>query len=257
MKRMRLSKSRAFWSVWLILWSAWYCVSWLAPAVKARMSSSNYAINFENINMTSGNKSNLSGSINVSDTVGQTASGQYGQLSDNPSSYVVRSGFQYLYSIIPFQFSISNTLVDLGELSPGAFSTGTTTLTVSSGGAGAYQVTAYENHPLTHTQGNATIPDTSCDSSCSETTAATWTNASAAGFGYRMTGQDVPSAFTPANTFKQFANAAINEAPQIIMSATAVGRNRTSTVTYKAAISGSQAAGNYENTIVYIATPGY
>lgn len=245
-----------FCTLWIGIWTTWYFLAWFAPLIHARMSSSNYAINLENLNITSGSKTNLSGSVHITDTVGQTGSGQYGQL--NSSGHVVRSGFQYFYSIIPFQFSLSNTMVELGELTPGSFSTGATTITVSSGGAGAYQVTAQENHPLTLIGGTATIPDTTCDaSSCTESTAGVWTNTSAYGFGYRMSGQDVPAAFTPANSFRQFANSALNETPQIVMSSTSVGKNRSATVTYKAAISGSQAAGRYDNTITYVATPGY
>ena len=216
------------------------------------MSSSNYAVSFENLNMTSGEKS--SSSYNVTDTVGQNANGLYGT-----TGYVVRAGFQYLYSIGKFQFTISNSDVAFGELTPNTFSTGSTTLSVSNGGAGGYQVTAYEDKPLTiQGGGSTTIPDTTCDAGgCSESISGTWTDATKHGFGYRMTGQDVPTDFSGANTFKQFANKLTNEVPQVVMSSLSVGKNRTATVTYKVSIPGSQAAGNYENSIVYIATPGY
>lgn len=258
MNRSSGTSGMRFWIGWIGVWALWYALAWAVPAVSARMNSSNYAVSFENMNITSGSKTNLSGSYNVTDTVGQTGSGQYGQLGPGGSQRVVRSGFQYLYSIIPFQFSISNTLVDLGELTPGAFSTGTTTLTVSSGGAGAYQVTAQANKPLTLVGGSTTIPDTTCNSNdCSETTSGVWTSTSAYGFGYRMSGQDIPGDFSASDTFKQFADDSQNEAPQVVMSSSSVGKNRSATVTYKAVISGTQAAGRYENSITYVATPGY
>ena len=47
-----------------------------APRALASMSSSNYEIQFGNVNMTSGSKSG--GPYKVTDTVGQTAPGKYG-----------------------------------------------------------------------------------------------------------------------------------------------------------------------------------
>ncbi len=214
------------------------------------MNSDSYQIQFGNFNITSGKKS--SGSYTVTDTVGQTAPGQFGQ-----NGFVVKSGFQYIYTIGTFAFSISNTLIDLGELTPGSFSTGSTVLTVSAKGAGGYTVTAYENAPLTRSTGGATIPDTTCDSGCNQATATLWTNPTNVGFGYNMSGNDIPAAFINASYFKQFADYSSNEPPQVVMSSPSVGKNRQATVTFKATIGGNQTAGTYENKIVFIATPGY
>lgn len=214
------------------------------------MSSDSYQIQFGNFNITSGKKS--SGSYTVTDTVGQTAPGQFGQ-----NGFVVKSGFQYIYTIGTFAFSISNTLIDLGELTPGSFSTGTTMLTVSAKGAGGYTVTAYENAPLTRLSAGATIPDTTCDSGCDQTTATLWTNPSNVGFGYNMSGNDIPVAFVNTSYFKQFADYSNDEPPQVVMSSPAVGKNRQATVTFKATVGGNQPAGTYENKIIFIATPGY
>lgn len=221
-----------------------------AAAVE-RMESDSYKIRFPNLNMTSGSKS--SENYNILDTVGQTAPGEY-----DSAGFKVKAGFPYLKTIIPFSFTISDLSIDFGSLIPGSFTTQANTLNVSSGGAGGYSVTAAQNNPLTVQSGAATIPDTTCDSDgCSETTAGAWTNTAKYGFGYNMSGNDVPAAFVDSTYFKQFTDASQSETAQIVISSANVGRNRTATVTYKVNIAATQTAGDYENAITFIATPTY
>jgi hypothetical protein len=65
------------------------------------------------------------------------------------------------------------------------------------------------------------------------------------------------AAFAGGTAFKQFADASLSEAPQAIMQNTGTALGRIGTVTYQLSVDGSQAAGNYETVIKYIATPGY
>jgi hypothetical protein len=216
-----------------------------------RMESSSYKIRWPNLNMTSGSKS--SDNYNILDTVGQTAPGEY-----DSAGFKVKAGFPYIKTIIPFSFTISDLSIDFGSLTPGVFSSQTNTLTVSSGGAGGYSVSASANHPLTLQSGAATIPDTTCNSgSCTETTAGIWNDTSKYGFGYNMNGHDIPAAFINSTYFKQFADASLSEAPQTVMSSTNVGTNRIATVTYKINVAPTQTAGDYENALTFIATPTY
>lgn len=216
----------------------------------ARMESDSYKLKFPNLNMTSGSKS--SDNYNILDTVGQTAPGEYAS-----SGFYVKAGFPYIKTIIAFAFTISDLSIDFGTLTPSTFSTLTNTLTVSSGGAGGYAVVASEDHPL-RLQGTATnIPDTNCDTSCDETTAAVWTNTGKYGFGYNMSGNDVPAAFVNSTYYKQFSDQASLETNQIVMSSNNVGKNRVATVTYKVNVSPTQSAGDYNNSIMFLATPTY
>lgn len=216
-----------------------------------RMESDSYKIRWPNLNMTSGSKSSTN--YNILDTVGQTAAGEY-----DSAGFKVRAGFPYIKTIIPFSFTISDLSIDFGSLVTGTFSSLTNTLTVSSGGAAGYSVTAQENQPLTLQSGAATIPDTTCNSgSCSETTAGVWTDTNKFGFGYNMSGNDVPAAFVDSTYYKQFADASLSEAAQVVMSSNNVGSGRTATVTYKINVSATQAAGDYENAVTFIATPAY
>ncbi len=226
----------------------------VSPALAERLESNSYVIQFGNFNMTAGEKSGPSYSL--TDTVGQTGAGPFGQYGS--SSYFVGSGFQYIYQIDTFSFRISRVAIDLGDLFPSDHSTGSHNLTITTRGAGGYSVYAYELHPLRHSDGTATIPDTTCDGgTCSQTTAAVWINQAIPGFGFNMTGDDIPADFTDSTYFRQFADNSTAEAMQKVMSSVNIASSRTATVTYKAGVSGSQASGNYQTGVAYVAVPGY
>ncbi len=219
-----------------------------------RLQSGSYVIQFGNFNITAGEKS--SSSYNVTDTVGQTGAGPYGQYG--VSGYFVGSGFQYIYQIDQFRFRISKTLISLGTMVPGIHYIDSHTLEVTTRGTGGYKVYVFEEHPLRHEGGAYTIPNTTCDAgTCSYTTAQTWTNQNVAGFGFNANGNDVPADFISTSYYRSFADRASAQPMQIVMSATTAGINRTATITYKAGVSGSQAEGNYSTPIVYVAVPGY
>ena len=219
-----------------------------------RLESDNYVITFGNFNITSGEKS--SANYNVTDTVGQTGAGPYGEYGS--STYFVGSGFQYIYQIDNFSFQISKVLIDFGELVENTHNTDSHTLTITTKGAGGYSVYAFEEHPLRQKNGSEEIPDTTCDSgSCSYTNAAVWTNQNIAGFGYNMSGNDIPANFIDNTYYKSFADNESADEMQVVMSSNNIANQRQATVTYKAGIGGFQASGNYETSIVYVAVPGY
>lgn len=217
---------------------------------QAKITSPNYVIQMPNFNSGAGIPS--SSGYRLDTTLGQTGAGLY-----TSAGFLVRSGFQYIHSIIPFSFTLSNFLIDFGMLTPGTPSTLTSTLTVSSGGAGGYKVTAREKDYLKTSFGQS-IPDTTCDAgTCTQATASVWSLGTTYGFGYNMTGNDIPADFIDSTYFRHFANAGLGQSDQIVMSSSNVGRNRISTMTYKVNISGVQAAGQYQNTILFTATPSF
>lgn len=222
-------------------------------AFAENLSSDSYIIQFGNFNVTSGEKG--SDNFSLTDTVGQVGAGPYGQYGS--SSFFVGGGFQYIYQIPEFSFRLSKLAVNLGELTPGAHNTDSHSMAITTRGAGGYVVYAYEEHELQHTDGSDTIPDTNCDTACSTTAAGIWTNQGQPGFGYNMSGHDIPSDFIDNNYFRPFANRALAAPMQAVMSSNNVAQNREATITYKAGLAGSQAAGRYETTIVFVAVPGY
>lgn len=217
---------------------------------QASIQSDNYRIQMPNFNSGAGIP--VSESYKLDSTVGQTAAGRF-----TSDGYIVRSGFQYIHSIIPFSFSMSNFLINFGTLLPGTPSTQTSTLTVSAGGAGGYSVKARENDYLKSSSGQA-IPDTLCDSgACSESTAGVWSLATTYGLGYNMSGDDIPADFVGSTYYRHFANDSLGQTDKILMSNVYVGASRSAVITYKVNVSGVQAAGDYKNKILFTAIPSY
>jgi len=230
---------------------ACYRLSVIPAAAQSRVESENYTIQFPNFNSGAGIPTSDNYLLNT--TIGQTAAGLY-----SSDGYRVKSGFQYISSIIPFSFSISDISITFGSLVPNTPSTQTADLTVSSGGASGYSVMAQENHPLKTQNEASAIADTVCDSSdCNESTAGVWSSPTIYGFGYNMSGDDVPAGFVDSTYFKQFSDLSTSESAQTVMSSENVGRSRTSTITYKVNVSSLQPAGTYYNTVTFTAIPGY
>lgn len=218
------------------------------------MSNANWIIDFGNLNMTSGKPTGTN--YKVSNTVGQISPGLY-----TGTNYTVRAGFQYVYSLIPFRFSISSLFIDFGNLTPTNPVTRTNTLTISIGTANGYNVKAYENHSLLQPGSGNLIPDSTCDSGlCTETIASAWSNTLTYGFGYRcdnVSGTDCSTDFSTSTFYKQFANDTYGESPAAVMTGSNVGRNKSVQITYKVNISGTQPPGDYSNQIIYLAIPTF
>jgi hypothetical protein len=215
--------------------------------------SDNFKIQFGNVNI--GGENLESDTYDLSTSIGQSFAEKF-----QSDGYIVRAGFQYIHSIIPFSFAISDTSIDFGSLTPSTPSTQSTTLTVSFGGAGQYQVTAIEETPLQTFDAGNSIPDTSCDGggdTCTISSAKPWTSNSQYGFGYNMTGDDIPADFTNSTYFRPFPDRTSADSPVVVMTSTDVGRDRESTVTFKANISSVQPAGTYRSVITFTAVPSY
>jgi len=229
------------------------CSTFYVPQIFAlNMESPRFRIQFSNLNTASGTKS--SEGYSLSDTVGQLAAGRF-----DSEGYVVKAGFQYLHSIIPFRFTITDTTIDFGPINPKTFSAAKTNLIVSFGSAGNYQVTANEEGKLRSPSGN-TIPDTTCNGksdTCSENVAKPWTSLIAYGFGYHLEGDDAASDFIDSTYFRPFPDSSKKKPPAVVMSNVNVGKNRTATVTFKVNVSPDQVAGTYQTVINFIATPSF
>ncbi|KKP46916.1 MAG: hypothetical protein UR39_C0007G0044 [Candidatus Woesebacteria bacterium GW2011_GWA1_33_30] len=219
-------------------------------SAQERIESPNYRIQFPNLNSGAGIPT--SSGYKLDSTVGQTVAGKF-----SSAGYIARAGFQYIHSIIPFSFSISDIQKNFGTLTPNTPSTNSSTIIISAGGAGGYSVKASENNPLKTSDGGDTIIDTLCDTTCSETTAGVWTSSTKYGFGFNMSGNDVPTDFTNSTYYRQFADRNSAEVESTIMSSVNVGSSRTATITYQINISAVQPAGTYRNVIKFTAIPSY
>lgn len=220
-------------------------------ALAERLESSSFVIQFGNLNMGSGEQN--SSSYNLTNTTGQTAAGPFDGLTK-----FLGSGFQYIYTIHTFGFAISKLNIDFGTLVPGTHSTDSNVLKLDTKGAGGYTVYAYELHPLRHTNGTDTIPNTTCDAGdCTYLVAKTWTTQTVPGFGFNATGNNVSSDFISPNYFRPFADQNAAQPMQPVMQGSEIAQPEIATITYKAGIAGDQEAGVYQTAVVFIAVPGY
>lgn len=214
--------------------------------------SPNYNIQMATVNI-GGGSSTSSGYI-LNQTVGQTAQGQF-----DSAGFIVRAGFQYVLPKMAFTFRISNLDINFGTLVAETPSTQANTLTVNTGSAYGYSVKVLEDHALKLLSGATTIPNTSCDVGlpCTTTDATPWTVNTNYGLGYNMSGAGVDTTdFVNGKYFRPFPVQGV-DSPAIVMSQSGIATNSASTVTYKVNISGSQAAGIYQNNIQYIAIPAF
>jgi hypothetical protein len=224
------------------------------------LKSDNYVIHLPNFNSGAGVPSSSNYKTNV--TIGQTAAGLF-----SSANYLVRGGFQYIHTIIPFSFSISNISISFDPFIAQVSQTRTTSLTVKAGGAGGYSVTAQQNHRLQIGDSGNFIDNTTCDNgNCTRTQAEEWTQDTTYGFGYNIWGDDIPAGFSTQDYYKQFADASLTQDPVTVMSKTAVTwdyPNNTwpwesiATMTFKINVNATQPAGTYNNIIMFVATPTF
>ncbi len=238
--------------IYFIIFTLLFTFAFHTTVLADTLISPTFEIDMSTINITGGEKN--SASFKLTDTVGQTFQGQF-----NSSGFAVRAGFQYIYSLTPFTFTISNLDLNFGTIIPGIPSLQTNILTVTTGSAFGYTVKTIEDHPLRLLTGTTTIPDTSCNlaSTCTQTNAAPWTDNTSYGFGYNIQGTDVDgSEFIDNSYFSPFPIQNIDD-PALVMSRTGVATNSAATVTYKINVGNTQAQGTYQNNIQYIAIPSF
>lgn len=233
------------------------------PAVLAsRFESDSYIIDTSNFNMTGGKKD--SSSYGLTDTVGQNAPGQY-----DSSSYILKSGFQYIYDLqSQFSFTIDQLDIGFGTLIPQIGTTQSNTITVTTPSGHGYQILAHQNHPL-QTNPGAQIPNFTGDNSLAdESTSDTWNLSTTYGFGFNAiginssgvaTGIGTSQYFADSTYFRQFADysAVPPEISQVIMSESSPVEDHSARITYKINISPLQTAGDYQNAITFTAVPIY
>lgn len=215
-------------------------------------TSPSFHIDWGNFNMTGGKKSSTN--YILTDSVGQNAPGQY-----NNTGYTIKAGFQYAYDqFYKFSFSIDNLDINFGSLVPDIGNTQSNIITISTPTGHGYEIFTSENAPLTTSETNATIADTTCDNhDCDQTTSGVWVNNSIYGFGFNATGDGTSNYFPNSTYFRQFANLQTNETPQILMSENIPVKNHSAKITYKINVSPIQSSGSYQNNINFIAVPKY
>ena len=252
LKRFNFRESRIGIFFLIFLYSIFY-ILYSPPTYATDMTSTNYQIIFSNLNI--GGARHTSTTYRLNSSLGQTFADRF-----TSAGYIAKVGFQYIYTMTPFTFRISTTIINLGTLLPNTFPSPAPSLNVTiSNPSRGYDVQVIEDHPLQSLSLN-TIPDTACNGgaqTCTKTSANVWTSTSAYGFGYNASGNDISPDFLGSTYFRPFATRSSADSPVTFMTSIIAAVNRVSTVTFTANISGSQPSGTYQTVVNFIAVPKY
>ena len=178
----------------------------------------------------------------------------------NGDGFTVEQGFDYIFGLNDFVFSLSPLIIDYGPFSPTNPVTRLQNLSVNVGSAFSYSVSVVEDHELILQNGNTiSIPSTTCDDGlCSKEFASGWSNPLTFGFGYSckaLTGNDC--VIKKSGGFMEFPNQIDSDNVENIMDGTGSDKIKKSEIIYKVNTATTQSKGLYSNTITYIAVPGY
>ena len=210
-----------------------------------RMGSSNYDLQFTNINI--GGRTTSSSNYTLDISLGQTASKKWAE-----NNYIIKAGFQYVHILYPFTFTLSSTTLDFGTLIPNSPKEESLTATISHRGQG-YEVMVYQDHKLQTFDGGSFIENTTCDDPyCDEDTAEEWTLDSTTGFGYNVTGHDYSLDFLTSDYFRPFSTT-----PMTFMESNEAAYNRQSIIKTKVNIDATQPVGTYQTVLRFLAVPKY
>jgi len=187
--------------------------------------------------------------VRVTATVAPTLTFQISGRASGTTNCGQTAAASTTYNSAPFGTISTSSFTDIAQM-----------LTVSTNAAGGYVVTASESGLLTayNVTGTPTIANTTCDSgTCTSTSPYEWNIVTNRGFGYSL--QDVNGSCVDDTLEWNYSSRTFNARPfdtvgQTIMSKTSPVDSDQAYVCYRIVVSGTQAAGDYENYIIYIAT---
>lgn len=172
------------------------------------------------------------------------------------ANFKIQVGFERANNELPMTLSLSENLIDYGEILPTDPIIRTNNISVSNSYNQGYTLQAFENHPLSQISSSGIIPDTTCDNGiCSDTVAQPWNGTLTYGFGYRCDKLSESNYcladFSDTTSFKQFAK---EVEPQKVIEA---NRDSSAQISYKINLSGAQATKFYNNKVTFIAIPNF
>lgn len=120
-----------------------------------------------------------------------------------------------------------------------------------------YTIQTFESAPLSMIGSATTIPNTTCNGSCTYTTATTWTTFTNSGFGYALqvgtTSTGATLGITSAGNYKAFG-VGYAQAQTILSRTNTPTGTDSAYICYRITVSNQQPAGTYQNEVNFIAT---
>jgi len=159
------------------------------------------------------------------------------------------------------QENTTGTSVRFGSLVIDNFKTLAQRISTVTNAPSGYVLTAYQDRYMTASNTGSTIPNTACDSSCTDSVASEWVVPTNYGLGYSLANLDLGAssvAFShnaSGRTFnsKRFGFGSGNAQTIMSQASTPTTTNRAY-VCYRISISPLQQAGDYESRVIYTAT---
>lgn len=158
------------------------------------------------------------------------------------------------YGKLPLGLSLSQEILDFGNIASGEPVTRNHTLSVFSPSERRYSIFLYQDSGLT-SKSNTQIPNTSCDSgSCTSILADTWNLPLTYGFGYTCENKETCVSSFQDDYYRRLASASQSEAPAEIITSV---KNTKTNMLFKLNIAPTQNREVYSNTIYYLLTPTF
>jgi hypothetical protein len=159
-----------------------------------------------------------------------------------------------------FTLSLSQRLLDFGELSPSNAVNRAVTVRIYNSMRVGYSLFGLEDHPLRQLNG-IPIPDTTCDNgACSESIAAPWVSGLTYGFGYRCDdseGSICPAVFNDPSVFKQLSDSSASEDFALLLQSNREPGERAAAIKMQINTAGSQAQGSYSTAVTLLTASGF
>lgn len=195
------------------------------------MSSDNYKI-FSDV-LSVGGAYSTSSNYGLSDTVGEIG---VSPVSSTSSNFEIQGGFWGMSSSSVLSVVFSSNSISLGTLSSTEIATASQTMTVTTNAYAGYTTTIQTSGPLS--SGTDTIAAVSDGS----------VTAGTAEYGIRTSG---------TNAQMNSSDSGISTSAQTLAQTTAAIIADQTTITYKASVSGSTAAGSYSQTVTFTTTANF
>jgi hypothetical protein len=199
------------------------------PSIGLALMSSAHYINWMDSFNFGGEETSSSTNYKLQDTLGETGTGQI-----SSANYGALIGFRQAEADAKMAFTTSSNTVNFGTLSTSSVSSDSITVTTTTNAVNGYVTTIYDDGNLRTAGGDDIDQVTDGD-----------VTAGSEEYGIRTSGADGQM---------NGADTAITTSPQAVAAHASWISSSTVTITFKAAISTSTAAGSYSQNVVLIST---
>jgi hypothetical protein len=168
--------------------------------------------------------------------------------------YVLRNSFPFSTGDANLRITVSDTGIAFPDAVSGQPMDRNVSMTVSSDSPFAYQLSVQQDGPLRSGTGD-TIPDASCDTRCTSSTARPWKSTGSFGFGYAVRSTDAAPGLRDPTAFAPLASSGNGSDWATLASSSFAAGTRESQVTFRLNPPPTLQEATYQHIIKVIALP--